>query len=702
MGDVRGRVDIVENKEKKILIVDSDALSRSLLRHILHDYLNIYEVGDGAEAFSFLQRNPDTALLLLGDARPGMDGLELLLRVRLSPYLREMPVVILAEDDGHHDPRALQLGATEFVSKPFAPPLLRQRVANLLRIPRTANVAAPKGLEHRIFARSQSLKSGLLAIRFGDGNETQTIYFSPAYAAICGYSPEGYAALAASGSDIFRTVHPDDFPLFRQSVEKLSANHQSASFTLRIQMQDGHLKDVSFFGKYLAYGEGNAALCLIAVPAAEKHRTADGSALPQDVLDPLTGVASRDTFFRLARKMLDEHPGERYVLVTTDIDRFKVINDLFGTSMGDNILIQLAAFLSRLVVGKGVCGRLGGDTFAMCVGDAFFDVEEMLKMQGLLSDALDLNYNLLLHNGIYTITEPQLDISQMCDRANLARSSIKDNYIRRYAYYDESMRQAMLAEQEVLNNMTQALEHGDFLLYLQPIYSLRFNRPVTAEALVRWKHPGKGIISPGRFVPLFERNRFIMNLDHYMWELVCRYLANRKKAGLPNIPISVNVSRVNLSDKNLTQRLLDLLEKYGLTPASLRLEITESAYMENPRQLISASTELRKAGFKILIDDFGSGYSSLKMLKDIPLDILKIDMKFIADLEKSSRAAAILLGVIDIAQRLDMITVAEGVETKFQFDFLRTAGCDNIQGYYYAKPLPEEAFDAFLEAPPHP
>lgn len=317
-----------------------------------------------------------------------------------------------------------------------------------------------------------------------------------------------------------------------------------------------------------------------------------------------------------------------------------------------------------------------------------------------MSESLGLSYNLTGHSGLYIIDDRSLEISQMCDRARLALASVKNNYMQRYAYYDESMRQEMLAEQDILNNMHQALEREDFVPFLQPIYSLHFDRPVSAEVLVRWKHPEKGLVPPGSFIPLFEKNRFITNLDHYIWEQACRYIAHRRDEGLSVFPLSVNVSRMNLFNPELVSELKSLLRRYKVQPSLLRLEITESAYMDNPQQLIDATHKLQQAGFKILIDDFGSGFSSLNMLKDIPLDILKIDMKFLNDLENSSRAAAILLGIVNIAQHLGMITVAEGVETQFQLDFLRTAGCDNIQGFFYAKPMPMAEFDKFLDDPP--
>ncbi len=470
---------------------------------------------------------------------------------------------------------------------------------------------------------------------------------------------------------------------------------------MHVQRQDRQTLTLSCLGEYYMEKDGGHPLVCLIVDTQELETERGGeSELSHERLDRLTGISNRDTFFHSVRRILDEHPDEKYVLGTFDIDRFKIINDVYGTQVGDSILVQLAASTAREVLGKGACGRLGGDVFAFCMREEDFDLEGLLQSQRFLSDNLGLAYNLVIHTGIYPIVDRETDISAMCDRANLARSTIKGNFNKRYAYYDEPMREAILAEQEILNDMQKALETGAFVLYLQPIYSLNFEKPVSAEALVRWKHPEKGIIEPGKFISLFEHNRFITNLDHYMWELTCRYLADRRERGLAPIPISVNVSRVNLFQPDLVSDLLSLLQKYDLTPSMLRLEITETAYMDDPEQLITASEKLRKAGFKLHVDDFGSGYSSLHMLKDIPLDVLKLDMRFLGDLEPSSSAATVLLGVIRIAQNLGMVTVAEGVETRFQLEFLRSAGCDNIQGFLFAKPMPVDEFEVFLDSSP--
>ena len=693
----------MDNKEKKILIVDDDETSRSLIRQTLCDYNHVYEAADGVEALAFLQRNPDTALVFMDILMPRMDGLELLVRLRLSPKFRELPIIMLSaspEDDVNQ--KATRLGATRFAYKPYRMALLLQMAEDLLNLPRKEADIAPGSLDAFIFSRSQALDSGILILEESSEDGTlSTLYFTPTYAMLCGYTTREYNALVSAGSDLLTTIPGDHFDSFRMSVGMIAEEKMPMAFYMHVQRQDRQALTLSCLGEhYMVEDAEHSLVCLIADTQELETERGSASDLPGERLDRLTGIANRDTFFLSARRLLDEYPDDKFVLGTFDIDRFKVINDVYGTQVGDSILVQLAASVAREVLGRGVCGRLGADVFAFCMREEDFDLEGLLQGQRFLSDNLGLAYNLVIHNGIYPVIEREAEIATMCDRANMARSTVKGDFNKRYAYYDEPMREAILAEQEILNDMQKALETGAFVLYLQPIYSLNFEKPVSAEALVRWNHPEKGIIEPGKFISLFEHNRFITNLDHYMWELACRYLADRRDRDLAPIPISVNVSRVNLFQPDLVSDLLALLQKYDLTPSMLRLEITETAYMDDPEQLITASEKLRKAGFKLHVDDFGSGYSSLHMLKDIPLDVLKLDMRFLGDLEPSSRAATVLLGVIRIAQSLGMVTVAEGVETRFQLEFLRSAGCDNIQGFLLAKPMPIDEFEFFLDSCP--
>lgn len=281
----------------------------------------------------------------------------------------------------------------------------------------------------------------------------------------------------------------------------------------------------------------------------------------------------------------------------------------------------------------------------------------------------------------------------MCDRALLVVDSIKGIYNRYVAVYDETIREKLLREKGITDVMSSALEEGQFIVYLQPKFSLKDNLITGAEALVRWIHPEWGFMSPGEFIPLFEKNDFIPCLDQYVWETVCAKLREWKKKGYTMIPVSVNVSRADIFRSHLEDIFQTLIEKYEIDPGYLHLEITESAYTNHPNQIINTMTRLKEMGFPVEMDDFGSGYSSLNMLSQMNLDILKLDMGFIQNEMKKAAEQSILSDIISMAHRLNLKVVAEGIETEEQAERLRELGCDYAQGYYFAKPMPVEEFE---------
>ena len=339
---------------------------------------------------------------------------------------------------------------------------------------------------------------------------------------------------------------------------------------------------------------------------------------------------------------------------------------------------------------------MDADNFACCYPYEYLDTDKMREKMSACFESLHLSYDIVLCVGIYLIDDITVPVDQMCDRANMALHTIKGNYMRRFAFYDDTMREEMMMEQQIVGEMKDALATGQFCIYLQPIYSVSQGKPIAAEALVRWMHPQHGLIPPARFIPLFERNGFVTKLDYYVWESVCKFIFEQKKLYHLIVPISVNVSRLNFYSPDLCERIIALVERYHIAPSLLKIEITESAYSDNPAQLLKAMRKLQRYGFQVSMDDFGSGYSSLNMLKDVPTDILKVDMKFVSGIESSERAGSVLTSVIRMAKWLEMDVIVEGVETKGQLDFLRSIGCDSIQGYYFAKPMPTEEFVTLL------
>ncbi len=410
--------------------------------------------------------------------------------------------------------------------------------------------------------------------------------------------------------------------------------------------------------------------------------------------DSLTGIYNRHAFYESTALMLQTDDEHEYVMLFCDIARFKVINDLFGTDTGDCILVALAEKIRNSVYGLGTFGRLESDHFAVCCRRDSIDTQALASEINESLKGIGINYHIYTHIGAYIIDDRALPIDQMCDRANLAHESIKDSFVRHYAVYDSEMRNIVLNEQRMTNEMESALESGQFCLHFQPIYSVMSGKPVSAEALVRWNHPQKGMIYPGEFIPLFESNGFITKLDYYVWREACRYLRRAIDERLSAVPISVsvNVSRLDFYNEQLCEELCALTREFDLSPELLSLEVTETAYNDNPSQIHKTLLKLREHGFRILMDDFGSGYSSLNVLMNLPIDILKLDMKFVNALSESESAGKIMKSVVRMAKSLKMTVIAEGVETEAQRDFLRSIGCDRIQGYYYSKPMDAPSF----------
>ena len=413
-------------------------------------------------------------------------------------------------------------------------------------------------------------------------------------------------------------------------------------------------------------------------------------------LDTLTGIYNRDTFYAKAAAFLQANQDQEYDMVYLDIYSFKIINDLFHIETGNLILKTAAAYFRAFIGNNGMCARLEADKFVFCIQRDMFNVE--LFFQGLdrAMNSLHVYHNIQFYAGIYPVENAYLPIGQMCEWAAMALNTVKGKYGKRYAVYDESMKAVILAEQMILREMEPALAGKQFCIYMQPVYSLKESRTVSAEVLVRWQHPKRGLIPPGDFIPVFERNGFIVRLDEYVWEEACKFQAAQQEKGFI-VPLSVNVSRINFYNPKLVDNILWLLKKYKLGPDLIRLELTESAYTDNPRQMLETMRQFQSHGIKVLMDDFGSGYSSLNMLKNVPADILKVDMNFVQDIENSRRAAMIMKNIVQMSADINMGTIIEGVETKAQVDFLASIGCDKIQGFYFSRPLPAETFAGLLE-----
>lgn len=409
--------------------------------------------------------------------------------------------------------------------------------------------------------------------------------------------------------------------------------------------------------------------------------------------DRLTGMYSKEFFYQKVREILDANPDKDYTIVCSNIENFKLYNDTFGREAGDRLLKESAKGMQMYIGDEGICGRYGADRF-MCMRESGQEKSDREHIFGSTSSNIEKKIeNLSVKWGIYEITDRTVPVEKMCDRALLAAENIKGQYNIPYAVYDDNLRNKLLKEKAITDAMEKALENGEFLVYYQPKYSLNDDRMSGAEALVRWVHPEWGFMNPGEFIPLFEKNGFIPRLDKYIWEQVCIKLREWKEKGYGLLPVSVNISRADVYHLDLADTLLTITQKYGVNPELLHLEITESAYADNPNQIIATVDNLRKLGFIVEMDDFGSGYSSLNMLNQMEIDVLKLDMEFIRNEMTKPSNQSILRFVVGMAHWMNLSVVAEGVESKAQVDRLREIGCDYVQGYYFAKPMPVNEFE---------
>ena len=551
-----------------MLIVDDVNINRTVLAQFFHDEYRIVEAKDGKEALKLLEE--EAAHIVLVDLMmPVMDGLEFMSVIKSNDQYKGMPVVAMTTN-GDQDGQtwAVELGAADFITKPFNPAIVRSRIKNVM----------------------------------------------------------------GSSENEWR------------KVTQLASDKQLA--------------------EVVSYVDN----------------------------DSLTGLYNREAFYRKTSRLIRDNQETKYEIIYLDIYCFKIINDLFTMETGNLVLKTAAYYFNVLTSNGGICGRVESDHFVLCVPKGQVNIEHLLEGIDSTVVSLGISHNIVFYAGIYDVENTYMAVDQMCDRARLAMNTVKGSYMHRYAYYDEKLKQMMLEEQMIVRDMEFALQERQFSIYLQPVYNSETGRIVSAEALVRWQHPSQGMISPGKFIPLFERNGFIVRLDRYVWERVCEFMAELREATGMLLPVAVNVSRLNLYNLDLLDFLMGLIKKHSLSPEYLHLEITEEAYTRDSYQLIEEVELFRQNGFKVTLDNYGKGYSPLSMLRDLPVDTLKVDMSFMTKGDRAERGARIMEGVVKVAKDMGLDVIIEGVETKADRLFVAKKGARLIQGYCYAKPMPREDF----------
>lgn len=410
--------------------------------------------------------------------------------------------------------------------------------------------------------------------------------------------------------------------------------------------------------------------------------------------DKVTYIGNQNKFYRECSKYLLDKPSLNYIIVYFDINNFKMINDTFGYEFGDNLLITIAKALKEELTEGEVYARLSSDYFAI-----FCDykngrnkiIRKLDNIRSNIESNLSIVFEISLCVGIYFVEEGEVDIQKAVNKANMARSVAKGKNIN-YAIYNEDVRNKLSEESMILDDIKIALVKNQFEVYYQPKFSLVTGEMIGSEALIRWNHPEHGFISPAVFIPIAEKSKLILKIGRFVFERVCNDLSEWKKQGKKIVPVSVNLSRVELYQPDIVKFINKTIKMYNLSSDFIEIEITETVAINELNILKNVLNELRTYGFSISMDDFGTGYSSISCLRDMPIDILKLDKSFLGGIEHDERSRNIAKSIVSLAKSLDLVVIIEGVESKEQAELMKQFGCDLVQGFYFARPMPAKNF----------
>lgn len=485
-------------------------------------------------------------------------------------------------------------------------------------------------------------------------------------------------------------AHPYDIAELRQYIHSLGKGQNSVDFYARLRLRDGmyHLFRLLL---HVTRKSGQIILCTAVLLDTEQELLMYKRLRFLSEYDPQTGILNQHGFSVHTHELLANATARQYVIIRTNIERFKVVNDLFGIEQGDALLRLMAHTCRELaschVKGPFVFGRIRADIFACCCENTQENITAIMEYIRQTIGPVFPDYEVRIGFGLYEVTDPTLSVDLMVDRANMAMQTTKGNYLDSCAYYNDTIRDGVLREQFIVGEMGAALRENQFFIVIQPKCDIDTGRVIGGEALARWRHPERGIIPPSEFIPVFEKSSFIFKLDCFVWEETCRELRRELDDGYEVLPVSVNLSRVDIQRPELLDTLSGLIRRYRIPLSLFHLEITESGSTPDIEAMLRTVRVLRERGFEILLDDFGSAFSTFNVLSGIDISALKIDLRSIAARSRTTvRVAQLLSSFVFMADQLGIPTVIEGVETQDQIDLARRAGIHVAQGYFYYRP----------------
>ena len=685
--------------KKTLLAVDDAEINRKILSKLFSSDFNVLEAIDGKDALKVITENKGNIdVIILDVIMPKYDGFYFLEKIKDTDF-SDIPVVIATTDNSPEaEERLLDLGATDLIYKPFNPQNAVKRVKAILarRENETAKLkstAASLEGRHTMVMRQTNTFSAEYDF------ESAKTFVDPEYLHFVHRDFRNINIFDPS-SMIGLIYRPDlDAVVSFLNVGDIQETTQRY-INIRI-LTDSNIYEWFRVALTLYIENGVKSKLILSFNNINNEMEAIKKLEIFSSIDRLTKIPNRNTFVEKTQAILEENEGRKFAIVRFDIEGFKIINQLFGSSEGDSILKFIAVKLQEIIepIKNGTYCRITSDLFAFSI--PYTNDEALNSIIDTLVAAVKmypLNFDITLSFGIYIAENTEYSVRHMLDRAGVAQKATKNNYKSHVSYFDEALKEQEEIEITIVSEMKRALENGEFKIYLQPKVDMRTGRIIGSEALVRWVHPEKGLISPRNFIPIFENNGFITELDYYIFETVSKQLDEWRSEGIPVLPVSVNVSRADLYDPNLFPNIVKIVDKYNIPHEDIEFELTESSFISDNYKLIELTANLQKGGFHVLMDDFGSGYSSLNSLKDIKVDVLKIDINFLPTSKDDERAGKILTSVVSMAQALDLKVVVEGVETREQADFLISIGAYEAQGYFFFRPMPIEDYEKALKA----
>lgn len=685
--------------KKTLLVVDDAEINRKIIAKLFSNDFDIIEACDGKEAYDvILRRDGKIDIVVLDIIMPHYDGFYFLEKLKNDSPYDNVPVVIATTDNSPEaESRLLDLGATDLIYKPFNPQNAVKKVNAILarydaEKQRTKSVSKSLENHHKMIMRQTNTFTAEYEFA------TAKTYIDPGYKQ---YVHHDFANIdIADPTTMIGLIYRPDLDAVVSFLNVSDVTESTQRYINVRILTDSNIYEWFRLALALHVDNGVKVRAILTFNNINSEMEAIKKLEIFSSIDRLTKIPNRNTFVEKTQAIIEDNPDTKFAVVRFDIEGFKIINQLFGTSEGDSILKFIAVKLQEIIepIKNGTYCRLTSDLFAFSIP---YDDEELLnRIVDTLIAAMKmypLNFDVTLSFGIYIAENSEYSVRHMLDRAGVAQKATKNNYKTHVSYFDEALREQEEIEITIVSEMKKALEKGEFKIYLQPKVDMRTSKIIGSEALVRWVHPEKGLISPRNFIPIFENNGFITELDYYIFNAVCQLISKWREDGLPVLPVSVNVSRADLYDPNLFPNIVKIVDKYNVPHDAIEFELTESSFISDNHKLVELTYNLQKANFHVLMDDFGSGYSSLNALKDIQVDVLKIDINFLPTSTTDERAGKILTSIVSMATDLDLKVVVEGVETRDQADFLISIGAYEAQGYYFFRPMPVDEYEKALK-----